>query len=393
MPSFRSQTLSAQSIPHPAALLAWYDRHRRDLPWRAAPGVRPDPYRVWLSEIMLQQTTVASVAPYFDRFVARWPDISALAAASLQEVLHLWQGLGYYARARNLHACAHVVVERHRGVFPEEPAALRALPGIGDYTAAAIAAIAFDRRKAAVDGNAERVLARLYAVTDPVPAAKPRLQALAERLVPEQRPGDFAQALMDLGATICTPRRPRCILCPWRCCCAAAASGSQEALPALAEKMERPLRHGVAFWLTRPGGTVLLRRRPAQGLLGGMTEIPSTPWRPEPWSLIEAMHFAPAVANWEPLAGTVRHGFTHFRLELAILAGEGLTDGLWARIDQLDQHALPTLMKKVARHALSALVAQPHSGGAVSECSSNSANNGSITSPARAKRIGAKDRR
>jgi A/G-specific adenine glycosylase len=304
---------------------------------------------------MLQQTTVASVGPYFDRFMARWPDITALAAASLDEVLQLWQGLGYYARARNLHACARAVVARHGGVFPKDPTALRALPGVGDYTAAAIAAIAFDRRAAAVDGNVERVLARLYAVTDPLPAAKPRLKALAERLVPKYRAGDFAQAMMDLGATICTLRRPRCILCPWRDCCSAAAAGLQETLPALIETPERPLRYGVAFWVTRPDGAVLLRQRPPKGLLGGMTEIPTTLWRAEPWSFSDAVLHAPVVADWSPLPGTVRHGFTHFRLELAILAGEGMADGLWSPIDRLDEHALPTLMKKVVRHALSTL--------------------------------------
>jgi A/G-specific adenine glycosylase len=308
---------------------------------------------------MLQQTTVATVGPYFDRFVARWRDISALAAASLDEILQLWQGLGYYARARNLHACARAVVERHGGVFPDEPAALRALPGIGDYTAAAIAAIAFDRRTAAIDGNVERVVARVYAMCEPFPAAKPRLRALAEALVPEERAGDFAQGLMDLGATICTPRRPRCVLCPWRACCAAAASGRMEELPARAEKPERPLRYGVAFWLTRPDGAVLLRRRPEKGLLGGMTEFPSTPWRAEPWTIAEAIQVAPAVAEWLPLPGTVRHGFTHFRLELAILAGRGLANGMWSRLDRLGDHALPTLMKKVARHAISALAANP----------------------------------
>jgi A/G-specific adenine glycosylase len=342
------------------ALLAWYDRHRRNPPWRASPGIRPDPYRVWLSEIMLQQTTVATVGPYFDRFVARWPEISALAAASLDEVLQLWQGLGYYARARNLHACARTVVERHGGVFPEEAGALRALPGIGDYTAAAIAAIAFDRREAAIDGNVERVVARLYAVQEPLPAAKTRLRALAAALVPNRRAGDFAQALMDLGATICTPRRPRCVLCPWRSCCAAAASGRVEDLPARAAKPERPLRHGVAFWLTRADGTVLLRRRPEKGLLGGMTEIPSTPWRAAPWSFAEALEAAPAVAAWSPLPGTVRHGFTHFLLELTIVAGTGAADGIWSPVERLSDHALPTLMKKVARHAISALAVGPY---------------------------------
>ena len=321
MPPVRPETPSSLETPDPAALLRWYDRHRRALPWRAPAGVRPDPYRVWLSEIMLQQTTVATVGPYFDRFVARWPDVSALAAASLDEILQLWQGLGYYARARNLHACARAVVERHRGEFPEDPAALRTLPGIGAYTAAAIAAIAFDVRTAAIDGNVERVVARLYAVAEPLPAAKPHLGALAAALVPEQRAGDFAQALMDLGATICAPRRPRCVLCPWRACCVAARAGVADAIPARVEKPERPLRYGVAFWLTRGDGRVLLRRRPEKGLLGGMTEIPSTPWRSEPWALEEAIRIAPAATDWTRLPGTVRHGFTHFRLELAILEG------------------------------------------------------------------------
>jgi A/G-specific adenine glycosylase len=357
MPPFQSEMPPSSRTPDPADLLAWYDRHRRSLPWRAPADSRPDPYRVWLSEIMLQQTTVATVAPYFDRFVARWPDVSALAAASLDEVLQLWQGLGYYARARNLHACARAVVERHGGRFPDDPAALRALPGIGPYSAAAIAAIAFDRPTAAIDGNVERVVARLYAVLEPFPAAKPRLRTLAAALVPERRTGDFAQALMDLGATICTPRQPRCVLCPWRACCAAARAGMADAIPARAAKPERPARYGVAFWLTRGDGAVLLRRRPENGLLGGMTEIPSTPWRSEPWALDEAVGIAPAAADWAPLPGTVRHGFTHFRLELAIVAGRGEVDGLWSRIDRLGEHPLPTLMKKVARHAVSALAA------------------------------------
>src|SRR5260370_25377435 len=292
-PCRRSEISFSARMPDPAALLAWYDCHRRRLPWRAPVGVAPDPYRVWLSEIMLQQTSVATVSPYFDRFVARWPNISALASASLDEVLHLWQGLGYYARARNLHACARAVVARHAGVFPGDPADLRALPGIGDYTAAAIAAIAFDRREAAIDGNVERVVARLYAVREPLPAAKPRLRALARALVPECRAGDFGQAMMDLGATICTPLRPRCVLCPWRTGCTAATAGLTEALPARTEKPERPLRFGVVFWLTRPDGAVLLRRRPERGLLGGMIEIPSTPWRATPWTLAEAMPSAP----------------------------------------------------------------------------------------------------
>jgi A/G-specific adenine glycosylase len=384
VPSIPSDAAS----PDPGLLLAWYDRHRRRLPWRAPGGARPDPYRVWLSEIMLQQTTVATVAPYFDRFVARWPDVSALAAAALDEVLQLWQGLGYYARARNLHACARTLVTRHGGVFPDNASALRSLPGIGDYTAAAIAAIAFDRREAAIDGNVERVVARLYTVDEPLPAAKRRLRTLAAALVPELRAGDFAQALMDLGATICTPRRPRCVLCPWRTCCAAAASGLAEELPARPAKPERPQRYGIAFWLTRPDGAVLLRRRSEKGLLGGMIEIPSTPWSAAPWRLAEAVPVAPAAAEWSLLPSTVRHGFTHFQLELGVAAGkiDNFDKGLWSPIERLAEHALPTLMKKVVRHALSALAASSSEDVAASSAKSDS-------SPWRASRTGSNDRR
>ncbi len=366
-------------------LLAWYDRHRRDLPWRAPPGAVADPYRVWLSEIMLQQTTVATVGPYFERFVARWPDARALAFASLDDVLGEWQGLGYYARARNLHACAQTVVRRHSGVFPSDPVELRSLPGIGDYTAAAIAAIAFDRRIAAVDGNVERVIARLYAVAEPIAAAKPRLRARADGLIPQQRAGDFAQAMMDLGATICTPRRPRCVLCPWREACAARARGIAEELPARAAKPDRPWRYGVAFWLTREDGCVLLRRRPEKGLLGGMVEIPSTPWRPAPWTLGEAAGFAPIAAQWSPLPGTVRHGFTHFQLELVVASGtvaDGCA-GLWSPPARLGEHALPTLIKKLIRHAISAIAGGAH----------DNASNSGIASAARLSRNGANERR
>ncbi|MGD9615454.1 MAG: A/G-specific adenine glycosylase [Alphaproteobacteria bacterium] len=359
MPSPRSRSNAPPLArrPDPAALLVWYDRHRRELPWRAVPGQRPDPYRVWLSEIMLQQTTVATVGPYFDRFVARFPDIGALAAASLDEVLHAWQGLGYYARARNLHACAREVVATYGGCFPDDPALLRALPGIGDYTAAAIAAIAFDRPVAAVDGNVERVVARLFAERTPLPGGKSRLRALAALLVPEQRAGDFAQAMMDLGATLCTPRTPRCVLCPWRADCAAAALGIAEDLPAQAEKPERPLRHGAAFWLTRADGAVLLCRRPEQGLLGGMIELPSTDWRATPWDAAEAASVAPAETEWRALPGTVRHGFTHFRLELGLLVGTTTEPiaGIWAKPGDFKDHALPTLTRKLVAHALSAL--------------------------------------
>ncbi|MBV9862525.1 MAG: A/G-specific adenine glycosylase [Alphaproteobacteria bacterium] len=343
--------------PDPTVLLAWYDRHRRILPWRAPPGEAAIPYRVWLSEVMLQQTTVATVALYFDRFVARWPTVSALAEASLDEVLHQWQGLGYYARARNLHDCARAVVARHGGQFPDDVAALRELPGIGAYTAAAIAAIAFDRQSAAVDGNVERVMARLYAVRQPLPEAKLHLKTLAAALVPQNRAGDFAQALMDLGATICTPRRPRCVLCPWRADCAAAAFGIAEVLPAPSAKPERPQRYGVVFWLTRADGALLLRRRPERGLLGGMIDLPSTPWRAAPWSSAEALPAAPAALAWMPLPGTVRHGFTHFRLELVLMAATvtDMRDGLWVHLRNLGDHALPTLTKKIIAHGRAAL--------------------------------------
>jgi A/G-specific adenine glycosylase len=336
-----------------ATLLAWYDRHRRVLPWRARPGERPDPYRVWLSEVMLQQTTVAAVIPYFDAFVARWPDVASLAAASIDEVLHAWQGLGYYARARNLHACAREVARR--GAFPDSEAELGALPGIGPYTAAAIAAIAFDRACAAVDGNVERVMARLYAVTEPLPDAKPELRRLAAELVPRRRAGDYAQAVMDLGATICTPQKPRCVLCPWREPCAARARGSAEDLPARRARAARPTRFGVVFWAVRPDGAVLLRKRPATGLLGGMMEVPSTDWREAPWKAGEAEKFAPVSARWTRVPDRVRHTFTHFHLELVVLAGHPRNgargDGIWVAPRKLGEHALPSVMKKVIAHA------------------------------------------
>ncbi len=339
-----------------ASLLTWYDRHRRVLPWRTPPGEAADPYRVWLSEIMLQQTTVATVGPYYARFLTRWPDVAALARAELDDVLHVWQGLGYYARARNLHACARAVTRR--GGFPSTEAELAALPGIGPYTAAAIAAIAFGCRAAAVDGNAERALARLYAVPTPLPAAKPHLRAYADALVPADRPGDFAQALMDLGATVCTPKKPRCGLCPWRDVCQANACGLAEALPRRAAKPAKPRRHGVAFWTVNEAGAVLLRRRPECGLLGGMMEVPSTDWRTRPWKDGEAKKAAPVKARWRRLSGTVEHGFTHFDLELVIFAAAAKSatarEGLWVLPSRLKDHALPSVMKKVIAWAQNA---------------------------------------
>jgi A/G-specific adenine glycosylase len=346
----------AKDSGHASVLLAWYDRHRRSLPWRAPAGARPDPYRVWLSEVMLQQTTVAAAVPYYERFLARWETVEALAAASLDEVLAAWAGLGYYARARNLHKCAQAVAGELGGRFPDSERSLRALPGIGAYTAAAIAAIAFDRPAVVVDGNVERVIARLFAVETPLPEAKPRLHAHAAALAPRLRPGDYAQAVMDLGATVCTVARPRCEGCPWASRCAGLARGVAAALPRRAPRRAKPLRRGIALWIERADGAVLLRRRPAKGLLGGMLEVPSTAWAEGAPDAEAAKAEAPvAVIRWRRLPGVVRHTFTHFRLELAVLAAraaEPATAGLWCPPDALAAEALPSVMRKVAAHAL-----------------------------------------
>jgi A/G-specific adenine glycosylase len=338
-------------------LLAWYDRHRRVLPWRARPGETADPYRVWLSEIMLQQTTVAAVGPYFADFLARWPTVRDLAAAPLDAVLTAWAGLGYYARARNLHKCAQVVASEHGGRFPDTEAGLLELPGIGAYTAAAIAAIAFDRRAVVMDGNVERVVARLHRVANALPAAKPELRALTDALTPDQRPGDFAQAMMDLGATICTPRKPRCALCPWREDCAAFQAGDAEDYPRKAPKAARPVLYAVAYWMTLPDGSVLLRRRPEEGLLGGMMEIPTNTWRAQPWDPDEARSVAPFDAAWRDLPGNIRHVFTHIDLRLSLLAGslEKTPAGLVAApLDKLGDYALPSVMRKIVNAAVKA---------------------------------------
>ena len=337
-------------------LLAWYDRHRRVLPWRALPGETADPYRVWLSEVMLQQTTVQAVAPYFAAFLARWPNVAALAAAPVEEVMLAWAGLGYYARARNLHACAKVVAQWRGGQFPDDQADLRQLPGIGEYTAAAIAAIAFDKPAVVVDGNVERVMARLFAVTQPLPAAKAELKRLAASLAPTARPGDYAQASMDLGATLCTPTSPACGICPWMEACEGRRLGIAAQLPAKLAKPERPTRRGIAFWTLAKDGSVLLRRRPPEGLLGGMMEVPSTPWRPEAWDLDQAVREAPLAAEWRLLPGQIRHTFTHFHLDLAVAVGragpKSAARGIWCSLDRLEDQALPTVMRKVVRHAL-----------------------------------------
>ena len=352
------------ATPEAADLLAWYDRHARVLPWRLAPhraarGERPDPYRVWLSEIMLQQTTVKTVGPYYARFLAKWTTVDRLAAASLDDVLRAWAGLGYYARARNLHACAKEIVQRHGGIFPRDLDTLRALPGIGDYTAAAIAAIAFDFAAVPVDGNVERVVSRLFAVEEELPAAKPRIKLLAASLLPGQRAGDFAQAFMDLGATICSPKRPACALCPWINSCAAHLRGDPEIFPRKAPKREGLLRRGAAYVALRADGRVLLRKRPDKGLLASMTEVPGSAWAND-FDEKSALRSAPRVkgAKWKRLPGVVRHVFTHFPLELAVYFAtvtrptKAPKDAHWAPLESLAGEALPNVMRKVIVHAL-----------------------------------------
>jgi A/G-specific adenine glycosylase len=340
-------------------LLAWYDRHRRQLPWRALSGERSDPYRVWLSEIMLQQTTVKAVGPYFEKFIARWPSVADLGAASLDDVLRMWAGLGYYSRARNLHACAVSVLRDHGGAFPNSEEGLRSLPGVGPYTAAAIAAIAFDRRTMPVDGNIERVVSRLFAVEESLPKAKPRIQELAATLLGPSRAGDSAQALMDLGSSICTPKKPACSLCPLGNDCLARARGDQETFPRKAPKKTGTLRRGAAFVVTR-GDELLVRTRAEKGLLGGMTEVPNSGWIADQSGRI-ALKQAPSlktVSRWHRQAGVVTHVFTHFPLELVIYtacvgartrAPEGMR---WVKIATLKDEALPNVMRKVIAHGL-----------------------------------------
>ncbi len=340
-------------------LLQWYDRHRRALPWRALPGEASDPYRVWLSEIMLQQTTVKAVGPYFEKFLARWPDVSALGAASQGDVLRMWAGLGYYSRARNLHACAVAVLRDHGGRFPDTEEGLRALPGIGPYTAAAIAAIAFGQRTMPVDGNIERVVSRLFAVEESLPQAKPRIQSLAATLLGLSRAGDSAQALMDLGATICTPKKPACTLCQLNDNCAARSRGDQETFPRKAAKKTGALRRGAAFVVTR-GDELLVRTRAEKGLLGGMLEVPGSDWladHDDKTALKQAPVFK-SIDRWHRKAGVVTHVFTHFPLELVVYtapvpvrtkAPEGMR---WVKIKTLKDEALPNVMRKVIAHGL-----------------------------------------
>jgi A/G-specific adenine glycosylase len=357
--TIKKQPSHAASADRPARLLAWYDRHRRRLPWRALPGEAADPYRVWLSEIMLQQTSVKAVGPYFEKFIARWPDVTAMARASLDDVLRMWAGLGYYSRARNLHACAVAVARDHGGGFPDTETGLRTLPGIGPYTAAAIAAIAFDRRTMPVDGNIERVVSRLYAVEETLPQAKPRIQELAATLLGPSRAGDSAQALMDLGATICTPKKPACSLCPLDDGCMARARGDQETFPRKAPKKTGALRRGAAFVVTR-GDALLVRTREAKGLLGGMTEVPNSEWLAgqEDDAALPQAPVVKGVSRWHRKAGVVTHVFTHFPLELVIYtarvpARTHAPDGMrWVPLATLHDEALPNVMRKAIAHGL-----------------------------------------
>lgn len=339
-------------------LLTWYDTHRRELPWRAKPGERADPYRVWLSEIMLQQTTVAAVAPYYRAFLKRWPNIEKLAAAALDDICGAWAGLGYYSRARNLHRAAQAIVREHCGVFPATSAELRTLPGIGAYTAAAIATIAFGEPVAAMDANAERVVARLHAFTGELPKGRAALAGLGQALVPKTRPGDFAQALMDLGSAICLPRRPRCDACPLADICQGRQQGIAQTLPRRAAKRARPLKRGAAFVALDRGGSIYLVRRPDKGLLAGMLQPPLTEWQAEFPTRSGALAHAPFTGAWERKPGFVRHGFTHFELELEIYVCRFRSrpngEGLWLTPAEFASAPVPTVMRKAVGHAVDA---------------------------------------
>lgn len=372
-----SMSVFAPPVAPDQALLGWYDRHARLLPWRTPPaavaeGIRPNPYHVWLSEVMLQQTTVATVKAYYSRFLERWPRIQDLATAQQDEVLSEWAGLGYYARARNLHRCAQVVVREHQGRLPSEESALRKLPGIGDYTAAAIAAIAFGQCAVVVDGNVERVISRYFALETPLPHSRLEIRKLTGQITPPRRAGDFAQAMMDLGAGTCTPRKPDCLLCPLRGSCGALKKGLAEVLPYKEKRKSKPTRRAWAYVLLdkraqdSQAARVYLRRRLQKGMLGGMLEVPSGPWEEvgpnhDPtWQ---------GLLPWRPLKERARHSFSHFDFEISICVGklsemsdkelfDNLSikeEGQWVSLRDLDHKALPTAMMKILKLSLSAL--------------------------------------
>jgi len=336
------------------SLLGWYDNHRRVLPWRALPGQVADPYHVWLSEVMLQQTTVPAVIPYFGKFLTKWPTVYDLANAPSQDVMENWAGLGYYARARNLHKCAQYVSRTLGGVFPDNQEALKTLPGIGDYTSAAIAAIAFNKQANVVDGNVERVMARTFAVTEPVPDSKPHLKSLAGDMAKgeKKRPGDYAQALMDLGATICTPSSPKCGLCPVSKYCEAFKLGIAADLPARKEKGEKPKKHGYVYWVTSPSGKILFERRKEKGMLGGTIGLPTSDWVER----TKNRKHLPGTDKGKATKIMVRHGFTHFDLELhgfaVILKDTDIPEGgdyFWATRKEAGTLGIPTLFKKALK--------------------------------------------
>jgi A/G-specific adenine glycosylase len=346
------------------ALLHWYDRHQRALPWRAVPGCSPNPYHVWLSEIMLQQTTVATVKDYFARFVTRWPRVEGLAKAALDDVFHAWQGLGYYSRARNLHRCAQTLVKDFKGILPKEEQILLTLPGVGPYTAAAIAAIAYDQATLPVDGNVVRVFSRIFSLKTPLPALKNEVQILAKTMTPSYRSGDFAQSLMDLGATVCRPRNPACEVCPLQGVCKGYHQGVAARLPFPAVKEIKPRRYGVAFWVEDEEKKILLEKRPDKGLLAGLIGLPTTVWKDTPWDLKSEgtfMDAPPGVERWEAIPIVIRHTFTHFHLELRVMKGKSDVPqkGLWSSLDNIKSHALPTVMKKVIRQVAEASCPSP----------------------------------
>lgn len=340
-------------------LLEWYDTHHRELPWRAPLGKTADPYHVWLSEIMLQQTTVPTVKPYFKKFLEEWPTLHDLADADLDKILHRWQGLGYYARARNLHKCAKVLVETYNATFPQDCAELKKLPGIGDYTAAAIASIAFNKCVTVIDGNVDRVISRLYKIETPLPTSKPEIRLFAEQQTPCYRPGDYAQAMMDLGATICTPTSPKCLLCPLKEECQALQTGTPELYPIKQPKTAKPQKYGIAFWIQREGDSaVLLRKRPPKGLLGAMMEVPSSSWELEKPTIDHAQKESPLKCAYKETSKVAQHVFTHFALELQVYKAtvpqetKAPKDCVWCSIEQFKDHALPTVFKKVIKQAL-----------------------------------------
>ena len=344
-------------------LLNWYAQHRRVMPWRATEGKTPDPYHVWLSEIMLQQTTVVTVGPYFMKFIDKWPTVEALAAEKLDNVLTAWAGLGYYARARNLHKCAQAIVNEHNGKFPATPEELLELPGIGPYTAAAITSIAFNRPAVAVDGNVERVVSRFFAIEEPLPSSKEIIRAKAAKLAAENpQPRDFTQAFMELGSLVCTPRNPKCGLCPWREDCTARRRGIAEELPHMTPKAKKPVRYGKVFWIQKKSGEFLVEKKTAKGLYEGMYQLPTTEWTPSKTAAKKLLHPYDSQLRFKPLNMTVRHSFTHFNLILEIWTAPPHKNfkkqqGGFISVTEADDYALPTLMQKVMRACLKSKIA------------------------------------